>query len=91
MMEKSIFPYDYFNYISKHLSEEEINFPSRKSFFNKLSDSECSMKDYLQVKLVWNKINCQTFRNYQDIYLKSDVLLIADSFEKFREMCLERY
>ena len=37
--------HDYFNDISKLLSEEERTFPLRETFFNKLSDSECSMKD----------------------------------------------
>ena len=29
--------------------------------------------------------------DYQDLYLKRDVLLLADVFEKFINMCLEYY
>ena len=35
--------------------------------------------------------DCQTFREYHDLYLKSDVLLLADFVEKFRLACMESY
>ena len=88
MKKRGVFPYDYFNDITKL---DSIVFPSKEAFFDKLPDSECSMKDYLHAKLVWNTFNCQTFKNYHDLYLKSDVLLAADFFVKFREMCLKSY
>ena len=33
----------------------------------------------------------QKLKGYHDFYLKTDVLLLADFFEKFREMCLDFY
>ena len=49
------------------------------------------MKDYLHGKLLWNNFNCQSFREYHDLYLKSDVYLFTDFFEKFRTMCIDSY
>ena len=52
MKQKGVFPHDFFDDISKLTSEEEMEFPVRTTFFNKLSGEECSMKDYLHAKLV---------------------------------------
>ena len=44
MKRKGVFPYDFFNDSSKLTCKEEMEFPTREIFFNKLEDKECSMK-----------------------------------------------
>ena len=83
MTRKGVFPYDFFDNI---LKLQCIAFSSTEAFFNTLANQECSTNDFLHGKLVWNTFNCQSFTNYHDIYLKSD--LLADFFEKFRSICM---
>ena len=41
--------------------------------------------------MVWYAFGCISLADYHDLYLRTDVLLLADVFENFRKMCLERY
>ena len=38
---------------------------------------------------VWKTFNMTTIRNYYDLYLKTDVILVADIFVNFRDICLK--
>ena len=42
-----------------------------------------SYEQYQHLQNVWNKFNFNTFEEFHNHYLRKDVLLIADVFEKF--------
>ena len=42
-------------------------------------------------QLVWKKFNCNTFKDYHDLYMKTYILLLTDVFENFRTLCLKEY
>ena len=42
-------------------------------------------------KNVWDTFNFNTFEDFHNHYLKKDVLLLADVFEKFIFTCLKYY
>ena len=84
---KGVYAYDYVSSIDKL---KETKLPSKEDFYSKLNDEEIS-EDYQHAINVWNTFNCQTLQDYHDLYLKSDVLLLADVFEIFRKTCLKHY
>ena len=57
----------------------------------KKSDGHISLKDYLTCEKIWDKFDIKDMGDYHDHYLKKDVLLLADVFEKFIDTCLKFY
>ena len=85
---KGCYPYDYVSSIDKF---QETKLPSKEDFYSKLNDEHISDEDYQHAISVWETFNCKTIQDYHDLYLKSDVLLLADVFENFRKTCLKHY
>ena len=56
-----------------------------------LTDRKISDKEYENVLNVGKKLQVKTMKDYHDLYLKCDVLLLADVFEKFRNNSLKNY
>ena len=60
--------------------KEEL--PKREKSYSCLNDKKTSDKEYDHVLKVWNKFEMKTMKDYHDLHLKCDVLLLADLFEK---------
>ena len=60
-------------------------------FRNDLKGEEISNEDFKFYLEICNKFNINNLGEYHDLYLKTDVLLLADVFENFRKTCLEYY
>ena len=55
----------------------------------KISDGHISVKDCLICEKIWDKFEMKNMGDYHDHYLKKDVLLSVDVFEKFITTCLK--
>ena len=88
LLRKGVFPYDWFDNFGK-LSSTSV--PPKEAFHSILNDSGITEEDYQHAQKVWETFKMKTMRDYHDLYLKSDVLLLSDVFENFRDVCLDNY
>ena len=79
-----MYPYEYMNSF-KTFSYYKL--PDRCEFPSSLKDEYISEKDYLHSIDVWIMFKMNTMGDYHDLYLKTNVLLLADAFENFIDMC----
>ncbi|CAB4018912.1 Gastrula zinc finger [Paramuricea clavata] len=86
--QNGVFPYEFLDNISK-LNTEGL--PSKDKFYSSLYESDVKEEDYQRALKVWDHFKMKTMRDYHDLYLETDVLLLADVFENFRRTCLENY
>jgi hypothetical protein len=89
MIRKGVYPYSYMTGYKK------FNINPRKlklqDFKNDLTGDCISEENYKHYLNVCDKFQIKTLGDYHDLYLKSDVLLLADVFENFRKTCLKNY
>ena len=88
MKQKGIYRYDYIDSFNRF---NEAQLPPKKSFYSILNNEHISYVQYQHVQTVWSTFKLKTMGNYLDLYLTSDVLLLADVFENFRKTCLQYY
>ena len=70
---------------------KETKLPPREAFYSRLNDKGISDKDYHHAKKVWKTFEMKTLKDYHNLYNQVDVLLLADVFENFRDICIKNY
>ena len=58
---------------------------------DKISGGQITIEDYLTCENIWDKFKMKKMGDYHDHYLKKDVLLLADVFEKSIKTWLKYY
>ena len=86
--QKGVYLYEYMDNFQK-FSKDKL--PDKCNFFSFLKDECVSEKDYKIAIDVWNVFKINTIGDYHNVYLKTDVLLLADVFETFISTCLDYY
>lgn len=81
---KGVLCYDYLDTWDKL---NETSLPPKEMFYSKLNNEAISDEDYEFALQIWSRFHIKTLGDYCDLYLKTDVLLLADVFENFRLTC----
>ena len=88
LKQKGFFPYDYMDDIEKL---KDTKPPPQKAFYSKLTGKGINNYNYQHVLNVWKTWKMKTLKDYLKLYNECDVLLLADIFENFRDVCLKNY
>jgi len=85
---KGVYPYEYTDSWEKL---DETTLPEKDDFYSTLTETYIKDSEYKHAEKVWEHFGCKSLGEYSDLYLKIDVLLLADVFETFRDICLTTY
>ena len=88
LIQKNIYPYEYMTDWDKF---KETKLPLRESFYSKLNMAGVREEDYEHVNRTWKELGLKDLGEYHDLYLKMDVVLLANVLEAFRKVCLKNY
>ena len=86
---KQYFPYNYFTNLNK-LYDTQLPI-DKESWYNELKKENIKDDELEYAKMIYNKYNCKTLKDYTELYLKSDVNLLCEIFENFRDLSLKTY
>jgi hypothetical protein len=79
---KGVYPYSYMDSSARF---KETSLPSKDRFYDILNDQHLSDEDYDRARQTRSFFNVQDLKGYHDHYLLTDVLLLSDVFENFRQ------
>ena len=70
---------------------DETSLPPKEAFYSKLMGEGIRDEDYQHAHKVWKEFNIEWMKDYHNLYNLSDVLLLADIFDNFRNICMNHY
>ena len=95
LRKKDSYPYEW---VDSYRKFNYTRLPPKESFYSSIDDGKrgkgdrhISYSQYLHLKFVWKEFGFKNFRDYHNHYLKKDVLLLADVFEKFISTILKYF
>ena len=88
LLKKGIYPYEYMDSFERFC---ETKLPEKEKFHSSLRGKEITDEEYAHAKEVWATFGCQNLGDYDDLYVATDALLLADVYENFRKVCQDKY
>ena len=89
LTKKLAYPYDYFNSIDDY--QKPVDNLKKEDFFSKLKNGYPDAEEIERTKEIFKLLNIKNGEDLTEIYLKSDVLLLACVSEKFIKISVIEY
>ena len=86
LLRKGVYPFEYMDSWEKI---EETTLPPKEAFYSNLHLEDISDEDYEHAQKLWDVFEIRNRREYHELYVQSDTLLLEDVFDNFRNMCLD--
>ena len=88
LIRKGIYSYEYMDDWNRF---KETALPPKEAFYSKLNMSGVSDQAYEHACRVWSEFGINNLGEYHNLYLRTDVILLANILEAFRKVCLDNY
>ena len=86
---KLVYPYEYFNSIDDY--QKPVDNLKKEDFFSKLKNKSPDDEEIQRTKEIIEIFIIKNGKELTELYLKSDVILLADVFEKFIKLSVDEY
>jgi hypothetical protein len=89
LLQKMCYPYEFVTSLA--VLEQTTSCPPREAFYSALTNTNISQCEYERAQRIWSAHDCSNLGQFQDLYVAVDTLLLADVFERFRDVCMTQY
>ena len=80
-----------FSDFSESFEKFKESLPSKDKLYNTLTNCAISYKNHEQVFNIWKAFKMNTMKDFYDLFLKVDVLLLVHVFETFRKVFINSF
>jgi len=88
IFEKGIYPYEY---MTSRDVFKQTSLPSMSTFYSKLKMEGITEDQYKRAQEMWYTYKCENMEDFHNVYVKLDVILLADCMENFRRVGIQEY
>ena len=88
LLRKGVYPYEYRDSWEKF---NETSLPSKEDFYSNLNMEDIDDIDYRHGNNVFKGFKLENLRDYHDLYVQGDTLLLGNVFNNFRDMRIKEY
>ena len=86
LLRKGVYQYEY---IDSWRRFNETSLPYKEPFYSNLNMEDIIDADYMHAKRVFKNLSNKNLGDYNDLYVQSDTILLAEVFENFRNLLLK--